>query len=1137
MRRFAAFALWLPSLVIAIVGVSLSLVIFAQTRNADEISARDDMELRVEWRTKDFEHKIRNATEGLEAVATLMSSQHTMDAATFHGFARLLHGEVDFGSELDWAPWVKGEDRSTFVAAARKSVAAGYDITDVTADGHAAPAPEGEAYLPILYQEAGAGQALKLGHDVLRRPEIKLLVLAARDQGRPIATPPLEPQFGPTPTPGYGVLWPVYATGTVPASVAERRSAFLGMAIMRLRLDLLLPAAISATPKILETLDISVDGGSAGAAPIEVAHFDPQTSQFTYGGIARHPAAAGLLFVREFDILGRRWILAFDFSPEAAALHPSSAWARLLLGLSLTGLAMIFAFREQKRRSVVEEAVKNRTAELTQEVELRRRQELAAKSSAARLQAVVDTAVHGVMVADETGSIQLFNRAAERLFGYPAAEVVGQKGFMLLAPPFGDEYDRLLQNFRRTGDRKVLGGQEIVGRRKDGSTFPMEIAVGDGRHDGLPIIVAVVSDLTERKRVETALRQWGEVFAKAAFGIVVTDAKNATITLVNPAYAAMHGMTAEEMQGKSLFDAYAPSEHDRLPGLLATTDSEGHVAYEALHIRKDGSTFTAQKYLASVRDADGAVLYRIGSAFDISDRKAVERELSRSEERYDELIDKLPYGIIIHVDGKIVFANPVAARALHADSADRLIGMSALDIIHPDDRAAVIDDLRDITQGTLMTDPVERRILRLDGSICPVESLAIPLQFGGKSGFLIAANDITSRKSAELARTEMEAQLRQSQKMEAIGNLTGGMAHDFNNLLGVIIGNLDIALPQAEKLGDAGDRITDAIDAALRGAELTRQLLAFARRQPLQPRRIDVNELVTGMVKLLRRTIGENVEISLNLAGDVWPLLADRAQVESALMNLANNARDAMPASGRLTIATANRHLDADYAAAHVDVAAGDYVVIEVSDTGTGMTAEVASRIFEPFFTTKEQDKGTGLGLSMVFGFVKQSGGHVNVYSEVGVGTTFRLYLPRAAQVPAEVGAPAVLAPPGAKGETVLAVEDNEALLRVVVRQLEKLGYRAIEARSPVEALALLEREKVDLLLTDIVMPGGMDGYGLARAVRSRWPGIKVVLTSGFPETRINGQLATTAPSAGLLSKPYRRDDLAHALRNALDAA
>lgn len=390
--------------------------------------------------------------------------------------------------------------------------------------------------------------------------------------------------------------------------------------------------------------------------------------------------------------------------------------------------------------------------------------------------------------------------------------------------------------------------------------------------------------------------------------------------------------------------------------------------------------------------------------------------------------------------------------------------------------------------------------------------------------------DITERRL-------VEQQLVQAQKMEAIGNFTGGMAHDFNNLLGVIIGNLDL-LRDLPNIDPAADEFTrEALDAAMRGADLTRRLLAFARRQPLKPQLVNLNESVAGLVKLLGRVLGEDIEISLNMADEIWRVLVDPVQLEASLTNLAANARDAMSKGGLLTIATANRTLDNDYTEAHADVPPGDYVMIEVSDTGIGMSPEVIQRIFEPFYTTKEIGKGTGLGLSMVFGFLKQSGGHINVYSEPGIGTIFRLYFPRS---PEDVAADTKKSPAAplarSAGETVLAVEDNAAMRRIVLRQLADLGYRALEADSAAAALALLERERVDLLFTDIVMPGEIGGFELARQVLTRWPSIKVVLTSGFSETKINGNLGVMGASARLLSKPYRKEDLARLLREALES-
>jgi nitrogen-specific signal transduction histidine kinase/CheY-like chemotaxis protein len=391
---------------------------------------------------------------------------------------------------------------------------------------------------------------------------------------------------------------------------------------------------------------------------------------------------------------------------------------------------------------------------------------------------------------------------------------------------------------------------------------------------------------------------------------------------------------------------------------------------------------------------------------------------------------------------------------------------------------------------------------------------------------VLAVEDVSERRL-------LEEQLRQAQKMEAVGRLTGGLAHDFNNLLAVIIGNLDLAADLARD-GANKQPIAEALGAAERGAELTRRLLAFSRRQALQPRAIGVADLVTGLHGLLQRALGERVVIETRLAPDLGPALADPAQLEAALLNLAVNARDAMAKGGRLVIETADSQLDHDYAATHPEVVPGRYLLVAVSDSGSGMPAETVRRAFEPFFTTKEAGKGSGLGLSMVHGFAKQSGGHVSIYSEEGFGTTVRLYLPYA-QPAAAVGEVQSEAPsePRAQGETILVVEDQAEVRRIVVRQLSMLGYRVLEAEDARTAFEVLRADTpIDLLFTDVVMPG-VSGIEVAAAARAARPGLRVLLTSGFADGVAGGTQVGVADA--VLTKPYRRWDLARRIRGLLD--
>lgn len=511
-------------------------------------------------------------------------------------------------------------------------------------------------------------------------------------------------------------------------------------------------------------------------------------------------------------------------------------------------------------------------------------------------------------------------------------------------------------------------------------------------------------------------------------------------------------------------------------------------------------------------------------------RSAAEQELGESESRYRAIFETAVDAIIVADQHGIIQE--------FSKAAERMTGYLAAEVIGHNMRVLLPPDLRqehDRYTARYLWTVGELEVCRKDGTLFPANLSIAEWWGGGHRHFTGILRDLTSQKREQLERAKLEAQLYQAQKMEAIGNLTGGMAHDFNNMLGVIIGNVDLLRDLRKDDGEIEELTRNVLEAADHGADLTRRLLAFARQQPLRPQRVDMNELVSSITRLLSRTLGEDIEILLDLSPEVWPIVADPAQLEASLTNLANNARDAMPQGGRLVIATKNRYLDTPYAAQRAEVSSGAYGMIEVSDTGTGMTQEVMNRIFEPFFTTKGRDKGTGLGLSMVFGFVKQSGGHISVYSEPGIGTTFRIFLPRATKDASTIEKSSAAPLVHGRGETILIVEDNAALRRVVMRQLKELGYRVLEAEDAAAGLRLMERESIDLLLTDVIMPGGADGRELAQRARQRWPQIKVVFTSGFSEVRLKGDAESLASCTPLLSKPYRKEDLASAAREALD--
>ncbi|HMA14904.1 MAG TPA: PAS domain S-box protein, partial [Kiloniellaceae bacterium] len=523
-----------------------------------------------------------------------------------------------------------------------------------------------------------------------------------------------------------------------------------------------------------------------------------------------------------------------------------------------------------------------------------------------------------------------------------------------------------------------------------------------------------------------------------------------------------------------------------------------------------------------VRDAG----IRRQQALDRAEREAV-------EQRFRQILSLAPDAIVAVDEHFRVTIFNRAAETVFGYSSDEVTGQP-LDILLP---KRFIERHRHLMKGMAMPAEELRRhgdhfdIIgrRKDGTEFPAESSIARLVQGGRTTFMAVIRDVSERRA-------LEAQLRQAQRMEAVGQLTGGLAHDFNNLLTIVIGNLDLLLERLDADGEVAEMARIALDASLRGATLTRQLLAFSRRQPLEPKAFDMSALVDDTIGLLRRTLGQQLEIETRFAPDLWPVLADPAQLESAFANLAINARDAMPQGGRLTIETANKNLDQDYVQHNVDVAAGDYVMLAVTDNGSGIASEILDKVFEPFFTTKEPGHGTGLGLSMVYGFAKQSGGHVKIYSEQGHGTTVRLYLPRAdagrQRSDARPCAPAAV-PAG--DATVLVVEDSAEVRRVAVNHLLAFGYRVIEAGNGREALVrLAEDEDIDLLFTDVVMPGGLSGPELARQARALRPNLKILFTSGYAEGAFDGGLPDGL-AGNLLSKPYRREELARKLREVIE--
>jgi len=499
-----------------------------------------------------------------------------------------------------------------------------------------------------------------------------------------------------------------------------------------------------------------------------------------------------------------------------------------------------------------------------------------------------------------------------------------------------------------------------------------------------------------------------------------------------------------------------------------------------------------------------------------------------SEQRFRRIFEESPLGIALvrQPNLEVVQANPAFCRML-GYQADQIVGRTITDVTHVDDREMLLRSAMHVDDGS--NRGVEVRFVT-GAAILAWGHIGLS-QMGrsdSRPNLLLAlVEDVTREK-------RVEAELRQAQKMEAVGQLTGGIAHDFNNLLGVIIGNAEFMLDAVQNDTAIVNIAQEILDTALSGADLTRRLLAFASRQTLQPRQINLNAYLPNHVATIRRVLGETIQVSVSLADDLWPTRADPSQVHDALLNLAINARDAMPHGGRIRISTANVHLDTDEQTP--DVAQGDYAVLSVADSGIGMAAEVLERAMEPFFTTKGPGAGSGLGLSMIFGFARQSGGHLAIESQPGNGTTVRLYLPRTAEVTLDDDQNRAESTMPLGRESVLLVDDNAEMRAIARQHLISLGYRVREAESgPLAMECLRGSQRFDLLFTDIIMPDGMMGDQLAAGARQMQPGLKVLFTTGYARPAVTTD-EHEEPSGPVLRKPYRKQDLAMAVRAALDS-
>jgi len=746
-------------------------------------------------------------------------------------------------------------------------------------------------------------------------------------------------------------------------------------------------------------------------------------------------------------------------------------------------------------------------------------------NTARRNAAIVEAAGEGIFELDAAGCIRYANPAAVRLSGYAIEELDGIDYRQIISVAESDAPD-VKRKLRFTTDMRRGVGAML--RRKDGRLRPVEyrvVALSNnvaGHRTAASLFT--FADMSERARLDAMLL---EMQATATVGGYEYWPDNDRLVWTDEVYRIHDLPLGAPVDAKKVMEHYDPV--DRLAvakGWREAIETGAGFTVEVRLTTPKGRVLWVQ-IIANTERHNGHTLRVHGIFQDVTERRAAERQLRETRDFFAQTLDVMPLAVAYaNSDGVVTYCNRRSG-VLWNKTHEQIVGQRLAELLTPEDFAQLAPHFAAVVAGEPQS---FTNHMQVDGVTGEWQVHCIPeLSAAGRvRGFFLLMHD-----RSELKR--LEARLVQAQKMEAVGQLTGGIAHDFNNLLGVVMGNLQLLERALLERPEQLRKVTTAMRAALRGADLTRRLLAFARKQILEPEVVDLNRQLKGWDDLLRRTLGDSIEVQIRRGAELWLTRVDPGQIESAILNLAINARDAMPQGGKLLIETGNETLTDDYCTQHPELQPGEYVVIAVTDTGTGIAPDTLARVFEPFFTTKEPGKGSGLGLSMVHGFAKQSGGAATIDSMLGRGTVVQIYLPRCDELTArrdDTGLQSCL--PGGD-ETILVVEDDQDLRETSAAALMQLGYRVLQATSGEQALQLLaERRDIALLFSDIMIPGGMLGPALAHRARELRPDINVLFTTGYAHSSVLAKGASVLHS-DVLPKPFRAEELATRVRYLLD--
>jgi two-component system, cell cycle sensor histidine kinase and response regulator CckA len=743
------------------------------------------------------------------------------------------------------------------------------------------------------------------------------------------------------------------------------------------------------------------------------------------------------------------------------------------------------------------------------------------RESEERNRLLADLTLEGIVI-HKNGAAENLNASMAKMLGFARDELLGRNFFEFIHE---DDCAIVHQNIKKDSASPYT----IRMLRKNGERFFAEIESRNIHMQGEVRRVSAVRDITERKEAEERKIAGEErhrmILQTAMDGFWVVDTEGRVLE-VNETYCWMSGYTEQELLSMHITDLEAQETVEDTAAHMRKVLAGGEDRFESRHRRKDGTFFDVE-IRTQYSSANGGMV--VVFLRDITEHKDWEEKLKESEERFKALHNASFGGIAIHDKGLILDCNQGLSE-ISGFAVEELIGMDGLLLIAPDSRELVRSN---IVSG--YEKPYEAKGIRKNGEEYPLRLEARNVPYKGTMVRCVEFRDISEQKISEAEREGLRGQLLQAQKIESVGRLAGGVAHDFNNMLSVILGRTEMAQETLAPSEPIQKDLEEIRKAAERSANLTRQLLAFARKQTIAPKVLNFNNAVSGMLKMIQRLIGEDIDLVWLPFADLWSIKMDPSQLDQILANLCVNARDAIAGVGKLTIETENVTFDDAYCANNPGFNFGEYVLLALSDNGCGMDRETLTHLYEPFFTTKEMGKGTGLGLATVYGIVKQNNGFINVYSEPGQGTTFKIYLPRYKEK-AEAVAQTTLIQPAARGlETILLVEDEAAILAMTRTMLERLGYTVLPANSPGEAIQLAESHtgQINLLLTDVVMPE-MNGRDLARHLLSLYPDIKPLFMSGYTANVI-AHHGVLDEGVQFIEKPFAKKDLAAKIREVLN--